>query len=338
MSVVASAGMSVDSTSAILRLVTDPSSRVFDLSELTVIIAAVGDEYDDTYINTERVLFPALRRHRIRTVQVARPALRTSALNRYVVLDDTASPRTVVRSGPVRLSEELACNGTVAQVSNRRCGVRWKGEPMDGWIADNLAPGYRHLLGYAVNEGRRIDRDRTIDRHGRKPYYPLQEWGWDRAVSSRFIYDTSGVRLRRSACSHCPFQSARAGHAEWAARWLEHPRAAVKALMLEHTALVLNRKMRLFGATAAWDLATDHGLTGVLALARRQLAASRWALYEVRRTYAGPNRAMRSVQTLATGSRARMHAALAARAGSRPQVDEYGIHRAWLRTPGDSLP
>ena len=333
--VIASIGMGVDSTSAAIRIITDPGIRDFDLADLTVVIAAVGDEYPDTYDNTERVLFPLLKAHRIRTVQLARPGLRTSKGNQYVVLDDSASPRRVVRSGPVRLSDELARNGTVAQVSNRRCSLRWKGEPIDAWIADNVAPGYRHLLGYAANEQRRIDRDRLIDRHGRRPYYPLQEWGWTRDISSRFIHDTTGTRFGRSACAHCPFQSVKASREEWVQRWRQHPQAAAKALLLERQAISLNPKMRLFGATCAWDLAVEHQLHEPVALARQQLTAARWALYEVRRTRTGRNQAMRSVRTLATGSRARMHALLARTAPIAPQVDVYGIHRAWLRPPGD---
>ena len=35
------------------RWLTDPSSRDFDLSALTVVISQVGDEYPDTYANTD---------------------------------------------------------------------------------------------------------------------------------------------------------------------------------------------------------------------------------------------------------------------------------------------
>ncbi|MFF5230231.1 hypothetical protein [Dactylosporangium sp. NPDC000521] len=113
----------MDSTALVVRWLTDASSRTFPLSALTVAIAKVGDEYPDTYSDTEQVLLPLLKANRVRTVQLARPALRTGGGRRYLVLDDTASPTRLVRSGPVRLSDELAATGTVTQVSNRRCIV-----------------------------------------------------------------------------------------------------------------------------------------------------------------------------------------------------------------------
>jgi hypothetical protein len=217
--VVLSAGMGVDSTAVLVRWLTDPSSRDFPLSALTVLIAQVGDEYPDTYESFERLVLPMLAAHRVRTVQVARPALVTGGGKRYLVLDDTTTPVRLVRSGPVRLSDELAANGTVAQVSNRRCSLRWKGEVLDAWIADHISPGFTHVLGYEAGEGRRIARDAGIDRHGRRPDYPLRRWGWDRATSTGFLHQTTGSRFERSCCAHCPFQTSLAGRDRWAARW-----------------------------------------------------------------------------------------------------------------------
>lgn len=129
--VVLSLGMGVDSTAILVRWLTDPSGRTFPLSALTVLVAQVGDEYPGTYAHTEKTILPMLRARRIRLVQVARPALTTGSGPKYVVLDDSPAPQRLVRAGPVRLSDELACNGTVAQVSNRRCSIRWKGEALD---------------------------------------------------------------------------------------------------------------------------------------------------------------------------------------------------------------
>ncbi|RKR88300.1 hypothetical protein BDK92_2611 [Micromonospora pisi] len=121
--VVLSFGAGIDSSAVLARWLTDPSSRDFELSALTMIVAQVGDEYPDTYQTAEQALLPMLRARGVRLVQVARPALATGGGKRYVVLDDTAAPRRLVRAGPVRLSDELARNGTIAQVSNRRCIV-----------------------------------------------------------------------------------------------------------------------------------------------------------------------------------------------------------------------
>jgi hypothetical protein len=279
-----------------------------------------------------------LRARGVRLVQVARPALATNGGKPYVVLDDTAAPRRLVRAGPVRLSDELARNGTIAQVSNRRCSLRWKGEILDAWIADHIPPGYTHVLGYGADEQRRIDRDSAITRHGRQPLYPLQEWGWTRTTSSLFLRDTTRTTFRRSCCSHRPFQTSRASMGEWASRWAAYPKAGALALRLEHTALALNPRMSLFGARAAWDLANEHQLTDALSMARRQVAAARWALYDVRRTFTGPTTAIRSVRILGEGTRGRMQSALARHPDADPRRDRHGIHRAWLRPAGTGYP
>ncbi|WP_432983112.1 hypothetical protein [Dactylosporangium sp. CA-233914] len=205
--VVLSLGMGVDSTGILVRWLTDPTSRDFPLSALTVLVSQVGDEYPDTYRDLEEAVLPMVRAHRVRVVQVARPALTIGrGGQRYVVLDDSTSPARLVRSGPVRLSDELARNGTVAQVSNRRCSLRWKGEVLDAWLADNMPPGFVHVLGYDAAERRRADRDAGIVRHGRQPDYPLLRWGWTRDTTRQFLYDLTGRWWNRSCCSHCPFR------------------------------------------------------------------------------------------------------------------------------------
>src|SRR4051812_32640834 len=103
--------MGVDSTAILVRWLTDPASRTFPLSALTVLVSQVGDEYPDTYTNTERVILPMLKARRVRLVQVARPALATGRGPKHVVLADSAAPLRLVRTGPVRLSDELAANG-----------------------------------------------------------------------------------------------------------------------------------------------------------------------------------------------------------------------------------
>lgn len=94
--------------------------------------------------------------------------------------------------------------------------------------------------------------------------------------------------------------------------------------------------MRLFGSASAWSLASDLQLDQALAYAGRRLATARWALIDVRRVYTATTAAMRSVRTLARGSRAQMQAALAA--CGPVTVDEYGIHRVWLRPVRDTIP
>jgi hypothetical protein len=327
--VVLSLGMGVDSTGILVRWLTDPSTRDFPLSALWVLIGQVGDEYPDTYDNVERVLLPMLAAHRVRVVQVARPSLTIGrGERRYVVLDDRPGPDRLVRAGPVRLSDELFGNGTIAQVANRRCSLKWKGDPLDAWIADNVQPGHVHVLGYGADEQRRITRDRKITRHGRMPDYPLQRWGWTRSTTGLFLRNITGQVWKRSCCYHCPFQAARISRSGWAQRWREFPGLAARGLELEYRALALNPRMPMFGKLSAWSLARAHQLDEAIGIAHQQLASARWALYEVRRSYNGPAPVMRSVRTLARGSRRQMTAALAAR--GRVTVDDHGIARVWL--------
>ena len=69
---------------------------------------------------------------------------------------------------------------------------------------------------------------------------------------------------------------------------------------------------------------------------RGSTATAGWALIDVRRVFTGTTTVMRSVRTLARGSLAQMQAALAA--CGPVTVDEYGIHRVWLRPVRDTTP
>jgi hypothetical protein len=45
--------LGIDSTGVLVRWLTDPSSRNFPLSALTVLVSQLGDEYPDTYRNVD---------------------------------------------------------------------------------------------------------------------------------------------------------------------------------------------------------------------------------------------------------------------------------------------
>ncbi len=77
--VIMSYGMGVDSTAILLRWITDPASRDFDLEDLVVITAHTGDEFDQTSGDVEEIVLPLLRRHGIRFVQVGRTQPETTA-------------------------------------------------------------------------------------------------------------------------------------------------------------------------------------------------------------------------------------------------------------------
>jgi hypothetical protein len=60
-------GVGVDSTAILLRWLTDPSSRDFDLADVVVITAHTGDEFEQTLRDVEEVVLPELRRHHVRS-------------------------------------------------------------------------------------------------------------------------------------------------------------------------------------------------------------------------------------------------------------------------------
>ena len=121
-----------------------------------------------------------------------------------------------------------------------------------------------------------------------------------------------------------------------------------EVLFMEHTALALNERMRLYGTTSAHQLAREHALTGAQDRYRARLETSRFAAYEVRRVLhagkEGPHvkgPVWRSVKGLASGSRAAMTAELAGRAagtGARVSFDQDGIARALVLARGKAYP
>ena len=135
--VVLSYGLGVDSTSILLRYLTEPASRNFALDELVVITAMTGDEWADTGRDVEQHVLPLLRRHGVRYVQVARAQLLTTkAGDGIVVLDDSRHPERVHLAGAYRLSDELTAAGTIPQSGgDRRCSLRAKGAVLDPVIA-----------------------------------------------------------------------------------------------------------------------------------------------------------------------------------------------------------
>jgi hypothetical protein len=60
--VILSYGLGVDSTAILLRWLSDPSSRDFDLADLIVIVAMTGNEWDVTGRHVEEHILPLLSR------------------------------------------------------------------------------------------------------------------------------------------------------------------------------------------------------------------------------------------------------------------------------------
>lgn len=203
---VLSYGLGLDSTAVLLRWLTDPSSRDFDLSDLVVITAMTGDEFSATGADVERYVLPELRRHRVRFVQVGRHQLLTTAAGEGITtFSDTTEPDRLFVEGAYALSTEMLTAGTLPQRGGaRKCSARAKGAVLDPVIA-RLTGGqpYQHYVGFEVDETGRAERDAAYNTAARTGRYPLIQWGWTRADCDTFVYNLTGRRWLKSACSYC---------------------------------------------------------------------------------------------------------------------------------------
>jgi hypothetical protein len=205
--VVFNLGMGVDSVAILLRYLTDPASRDFDLADMVVITAMTGDEWESTGTDIEQHLLPLLREHRVRFVQVARTQrLVTVAGHGVAVLSDTDYPTRVHLEGAYKLSQEMLEAGTIPQSGGARlCSVHAKGDALDPIIAQ-LTGGrpYRQIIGFEANEPKRAAKDAGYNTALRTGVYPLIEWGWDRDRCVEFIASVlGGVVWEKSACVYC---------------------------------------------------------------------------------------------------------------------------------------
>jgi hypothetical protein len=174
----------------------------------------------------------------------------------------------------------------------QRSSYRAKGEVLDSAIADEVAAGrvdrdFRHVVAFAAEEQWRAERDSSYTTNARRPWYPLIQMGLDRTWCDLYLRKAlNGFVYPRSCCVFCCFQAPKAGRDALVTRWREEPEAGAYALRLEHRALSINRRMRLFGSLSAADLVHTSNLEQVGALAQADLAQqTTWTVVETRRVY-----------------------------------------------------
>jgi hypothetical protein len=334
MKVVLSYGMGVDSTAILLRWLTDPSSRDFDLSDLIVLTAQVGDEFESTTRLVDSIILPMLRKANVRTVEIGRVS--GSARDGIKVLQDTRWPRQMHPGEVFRLSDEFRASGVIAASGGvHKCSIKSKAEPLTRWLdAEFSGETYTHAMGFNADEQGRADRDVTAraksgalssayriafgynadetkraakgqDARAKKaqsaPEFPLIEWGWTYADCEDFIFATVFVDWPKSACTHCPFSG---GKKSVLRRYRAEPQAAADAMALEQVALALNPRMNLFVTKSLHSVIEADENHAALALFEAQTAAAEWATYRVRRIYSGPGKAVRDVQVTFRGTKA----------------------------------
>jgi hypothetical protein len=330
-----------------MRWLTEPASRDFDLQDLVVITAHTGDEFDQTLRDVEEVVLPLLRRYGIRFIQVGRTQRKTTANGEGVaVLDDSTAPDRLHVDG-YKLSDEMLSAGTLPQMGGARmCSVHAKGNCLDPVIASVTAGHrYRHVLGFESGEKARAAKDALFNTDRRTGWYPLHDWGWDRARCLDFIAEATGRRWSKSACSYCVFaMTTGSGREALVERYRREPHAGARALFLEAVARTLNERQTLIAGSSAADLVVGAELVDVLALFAAMLEECEHAIYEVRRLTRrsslrshGRGITARSVQAVARGSREQMNDQLRGLAGER-RVGADGIVRHILCAHDGQLP
>lgn len=309
-------GMGVESTAILVRWILQPQTRPFSsFDELIVLTAQTGDEVDETKQLCETYLFPLLRQHNTRLVQVARAS--ASKLDGYIVLSDTRHPVELHIDGAFALSQDLLESGTVPRLGRPHiCAQRAKGEVLDAWITDHVTERFGPYLGYNTDETKRVGKADGYTCQGHSFIYPLVEWGWTRDDCIEYLYRTLGVLWRKSACAYCPFQTKRTA----IARYSRDPIAGGFTLLMELNALAFNPRMHLFSSRTAYDLILGSGNQEALDELERLLNQTQWAVYRVQRIYKqliGKSgkpfvNSDRRVTTVAIGSRAEMEQNLGA--------------------------
>jgi len=343
--IVLSLGMGVDSVAVLTRLLLEPETRWFDLSDLIVTTAMTGDEFQATADHMQQFALPLMRRYNVRYVQLSRGGQYTAS--RYAVLSDSTQTERMHMTGPWSLAAYQLQIGSVPQFAHgkRDCSRKAKGEPQDWWKEDELGgEPYEHLMGFSAEEGRRMLRDATYGSGGRRARYPLAEWSWTRSEALGYLHEVFGTQWPRSCCVYCPF--AHSDPEYLAERWRSEPEGAALALVMERRSVTLNPRSTLFRSQSARSFAEEHHLDAAIALSDAMLQDGDWALYDVKRIYHAkvdkatklpdPSRkgiAWRSVDTLATGSRDKMVRELhqfARTCKVDVQPDEHGTLRAEL--------
>jgi hypothetical protein len=344
-------GLGVDSTAILLRWIHEPGTRPCDLSELLVVTAMTGNEWQETGRLVREHMLPLMRLHGIRYVQIARKGP-SRAFDGYTVLSDSAAPAELFLDGAYKLGDEMNDNGTVPQVGGtRKCSIKAKGEPLDDFLADELGEApFLHAIGFEANEPKRAKRDKTYDTEVRSGFYPLIEWGWDRATCEAYITGKTGAAWIKSACTFCPFALTNCeGRARVGVMAIAEPASMAQALATEYRSIALNPSQGLMAKGSLLDMLRRSGRTYMAALQEfgMTLAGGEWRIYEVQRVIvparSNPAKTFlsRSVRSIAAGTRSEMHSELeelAAAEGIAVETGELAVHRAYMSRRGDGVP
>ena len=286
--VVLSYGMGVDSTAILLSWLHDPAFRIinghrFDLDDLIVLTAQVGNEFAGTGHLVNEHVIPMLAHRGVRYVQVARGGLYES--DNIKVLSDTHSPDWLYLDGQYRLSEEMLTQGSVPEYAEgqRKCSIKYKGWPLDTWLERELGADteFIHVIGFNDDEHRRVERDQGYSTEVRHSEYPLLEWEWGRQDCFDAIDELIGVEWQKSCCTFCPFAGGKLKHLK---RLYSEPASAMESLLIEHNSISFNPRMTLYaGALTLRESMLKSGADEIIEDFEAYLEDFTWTVYHVRR-------------------------------------------------------
>lgn len=326
-------GLGVDSSAILFEVLENPSARkklgiAPDFGNLIVVTAMTGNEWPDTGRLNRMHTLPRLAEHKIRYVQLARTA--PGSEKKFRVLSDTRTPSELHMEGAYKLSDEMRDAATIPTSGGfRKCSLKFKGEVIDAWLAEELAGApFAQIMGFNSEEEGRAEKDRNAEsKFGklRHPRYPLIEWNWNRKKCEAFLEETVGEPWAKSACFFCPFAKD-----HLLPRFRMFPALGVDALRMEYRALAFNPRMKLYATKTVRDVLTAGGLGSIVQWFEAQRKQEPMALYRVRRVFLGKTNAPRSIEKLKEGSRAVLARALGEY--GTPQTDEHGISRVTVRT------
>lgn len=328
--------MGFDSSFWLVDYLENPKSvfREMGIDELVVISAQTGNESVLVKRQMEDLLYPILRKHKIRTVQIARAS--STLRDGFVVLDDTTEPRIChirpTDEKPYRsLGDDLLSAASVPQIikGRRTCSDKFKIQILDKWhqlhcpgcsriIGFNADEGDRivkdpcqQIVGFNADEGDRITRKESFNksvRLGHLNVYPLYEYGYTRAAIEQGISEYFGAgNFHLSACTFCPFSQICGGGESVKSRWEMLPQEAAEAAYLEYVSTCFNPKQTLH--VSGESVVDRRMLSGeALEIFTELVESATWKVYHVRRVRNIPTKGKRkdtdrSVKIKFVGSR-----------------------------------
>jgi hypothetical protein len=217
---VVSYGAGVDSTAMLIGL------HARGMHPDAILFADTGGEKPGTYGYLWHHITPWLEARRLPAVTVVR-----------------YEPRRFKRAPYSTLEENCLANQTLPSLAfgRKACSQKWKVAPMDRWVERH--PRFRPYLRAGGKVTRAIgydagpkDSKRGWNLIGEVRYdywYPLRDWGWDRARCAAEILAAGLPVPPKSACFFCPATSP----AELAQLRREHPDLAARIERMEEAAL-----------------------------------------------------------------------------------------------------